>query len=250
MIMKRKYIIAGLTCGFLCITGICYSCAYSGKAATVLVPGQNTRNQDMEESGTGAASDAAAGSDVPTEDKPAEDSAAIEGGPEDSASGGASGNREQSDAQKKLIFVHVCGAVVKPGVYQAQEGARLVDLLELSGGLTGEAAGDYINQAEQVMDGQRIYVPTMKEVEDISAEEYLNANRSAPAREEASAFVNINTADAGELMSLPGIGEAKANSIIEYRKANGSFKTIEELMNIPGIKEGLFHQISTKIVAD
>lgn len=247
--MKRKYIIAGLTCGFLCITGICYSCAYSGKAAAVLVPRENIRNQDTEGFGAEAANDAA-GNDVPAKDKPAEDSAAIEGGPEDSASGGASGNREQSGAQKKLIFVHVCGAVVKPGVYQAQEGARLVDLLELSGGLTGEAAGDYINQAEQVMDGQRIYVPTMKEVEDISAEEYLNANRSAPAREEASAFVNINTADAGELMSLPGIGEAKANSIIEYRKANGSFKTIEELMNIPGIKEGLFNQISTRIVAD
>lgn len=222
--MKRKYIIAGMICGFLCITGIFYSCAYNNKTAAVLVPQQITENKSLD------------GSPEVT-GEPSEDDTVLE----------LPDNKEQPSEQA-TVYVHICGAVIKPGVYQVEEGARLFDLIELSGGLTKEAAGDYINQAEPVADGQRIYIPTTKEVEDLTADEFMEGNRTDSVAAEASALININTADANQLMSLPGIGESKANSIIEYRNANGKFKLIEDLMNIPGIKEGLFNQISSKII--
>ena len=225
--MKRKYIITGLTCAFLCITGICYSCAYSSKAAAVLVSQQITKDQTQEDSNlvTG----------VPAEGSTVSEKTDITG---------------QPSKQDKLIYVHICGAVVKPGVYQAKEGARLFDLIKLSGGLTGDAAADYINQAEQVKDGQRIYIPTGKEVDALNPGDYMEGSQTDSGKEEANGLVNINTADTEQLMSLPGIGEAKAASIIEYRNANGEFKAIEELMNIPGIKEGLFGRISSKIAVN
>lgn len=154
----------------------------------------------------------------------------------------------EAPKQEEEIYAHICGAVISPGVYRTVSGARVCDLIKLAGGLSENAAGDYINQAQPVTDGQRVYIPTTKETENFTASELMSGNdKMAKEAGEASGLVNINTADAEALMTLPGIGQSKANSIINYRNSNGNFKAIEELMNIPGIKEGVFNQISSNI---
>lgn len=152
--------------------------------------------------------------------------------------------------EEKVIYVHVCGAVVHPGVYAATADARVVDALELAGGLTEEAAGEHLNQAQQILDGQRVYVPTKSEVGSLTAGEFVTGGEAAIQEGGDASLVNINTADAARLMTLPGIGQSKADRIIEYRSTNGKFKTIEDLMKVPGIKEGSFRQISSKISVD
>ena len=152
------------------------------------------------------------------------------------------------------IYVHVCGAVIDPGVYRIESGARLVNLIELAGGLTGDADGDYINQAMLVEDGQRIYIPTRDEVNSLSEGDNITTvyitGDIGENQQDTVPLIDINQADEEAFMSLPGIGQAKASNIMTYRSKKGKFKTIEELMNIPGIKEGLFQQISSYITVD
>ena len=243
--MKRKYVVAGLTSAFLLITGFCYSCAYHKEASAVLTASESEESTSKE-ADTGEVN-------TEVQSNHASEIVSLETqGPSKSEDKTETVQNQNIEAGEAFLYVHICGAVVNPGVYQAAEGARIVDMIELSGGLTKEAAGDYINQAQLITDGQRIYIPNKEDVEDLSTDEYLTGNLSDSEKAKVSkidnALVNINTADITELMSLPGIGQTKADSIIEYRNANGKFKTLEELMNISGIKEGLFNQISSKIM--
>lgn len=138
-------------------------------------------------------------------------------------------------------FVYVCGAVVKPGVYELPEGGRMYEALEAAGGMTEEADQTYLNQAELLEDGQRIYVPTQKE----TASE--NQGNDADMAEN-DGKINLNTATKEELMTLAGIGESKARSIIKYREENGRFHSVEDIMKIEGIKSGVFNKIKDQIV--
>lgn len=131
------------------------------------------------------------------------------------------------------IYVYVCGAVNKEGVYKLPAGSRIYEAVEMAGGFREDAATSEVNQAEVLQDEARIYIPTFAEM--ISAEE------------ENDGKINLNTATKEELMTLPGVGEAKADSIIQYRNENGGFKSIEEIMQISGIKEGLFEKIKDLI---
>ena len=131
------------------------------------------------------------------------------------------------------IFVYVCGAVVQEGVYELPAGSRLYEAVEKAGGFTEDAACSQMNQAEILKDETRIYIPTIGEM--------------AEAQKQTDGKVDINVASKEELMTLPGVGEAKAAQIIQYRESNGRFKNIEEIMNISGIKEGLFNQIKDYI---
>lgn len=135
-----------------------------------------------------------------------------------------------------MIYVHVCGAVTNPGVYIVKENTRLVDVILLAGGFREEAQPDGINQASIVMDGQQIYIPSKDEVLTIQS-----------THTEYSGKININKAGIEELMALPGIGRAKAESILKYRTDNGFFSSIEDIMNIQGIKESVFGKISDLI---
>lgn len=144
----------------------------------------------------------------------------------------------ETECEEASICVYICGQVNCPGVYEMPEGARITDAIEAAQGMTEEAACDFLNQAALLADGQKIYVPTREEAE-------LQEQSS-----KADGKVNINTADAGELMSLSGVGEAKAEAIIRYREEAGGFRSIEEIMNIEGIKEGVFHKIKDKISVD
>ena len=152
-----------------------------------------------------------------------------------------------SESEKpKTIFVYVCGAVVSPGVYPILEGSRICDLFQQAGGLTEDAAGDYWNQARVLVDGEMIYVPTEEEAQEYSKEEWDSAASSGNAKDTSGADskkININTASMEQLMTLPGIGESKARAILSYRQEKGKFASIEELKDIPGIKDGVFSKI-------
>lgn len=142
-----------------------------------------------------------------------------------------------------LIYVYICGQVKKPGVYQVHADDRVFVAIELAGGLTEEADVSGVNQAQKLSDGQMIYVPA--EGESVSS---LENGTSQIAQEALNAgLVNINTADLEGLMSLPGIGEGKAQSILQYRQEHGSFQSIDEIMNVNGIKEGIYKKFKDKI---
>ena len=104
-----------------------------------------------------------------------------------------------------------------------------------------------MNQAQPVSDGQQIYGPTQEEVEEGTMPAVIQQTETAGDSDTAGGVVNINTADADTLKSLSGIGDAKAQAILAYREEYGTFSTIEEIMQVPGIKESTFSAIKDKI---
>lgn len=157
----------------------------------------------------------------------------------------------QTEDRPPLIYIHISGAVNKPGVYEAGKQTRVYELIELAGGLTDEAAGDYINQAAIVMDGQQIYIPSKEEVKEAQFSiPNIPSSQVSISQDKQNNKVNINIASKEELMTLTGIGEAKADSIIEYRQKHGKFNKIEDIMNISGIKEAAFSKISDDITVN
>lgn len=149
---------------------------------------------------------------------------------------------EVSTTQETVIFVDIKGAVKNPGVYQMKVGDRVKDALDAAGGLTAEADSQKVNLAQRVEDQMVIVVPKVgEEAEEIPA--------GATSKEEAKeGKVNINTATVEELKTLKGVGEKKAEAIIEYRKKNGSFQTKEDLMKVRGIGKKLFESFQERIV--
>lgn len=146
---------------------------------------------------------------------------------------------ESETTQVSDIYVYVCGQVKNPGVYVLPAGSRVCDLFELAGGFSEGAATDYWNQARALQDGEMIYVPTIEEAEDRQLEgESKNSGQTDDPNK-----VNINTASKEELMTLPGIGEAKALAILAYRQEHGSFSSIEEIKKVEGIKEAVFSKM-------
>jgi len=152
------------------------------------------------------------------------------------------------------IFVDICGAVTKPGVYRMPPDSRVYEAVEAAGGLLPEAAGNRVNQAQPLSDGQQIYVPTKEEAEKAGAVPAegafpeIKAGENSPVSENGK--VNLNTADAAALQTLSGIGESKAQAILAYREEHGGFSSIEELMDVPGIKENTFLKIKEKIAVE
>ena len=149
---------------------------------------------------------------------------------------------EVSTTQEVVIFVDIKGAVKTPGVYQMKSGDRVKDALDAAGGLTDEADSQKVNLAQRVEDQMVIVVPKVgEEVTEIPA--------GVTSKEAAKdGKVNINTATVEELKTLKGVGEKKAEAIIEYRKKNGSFQTKEDLMKVRGIGKKLFESFQERIV--
>lgn len=135
------------------------------------------------------------------------------------------------EAPGGTAFVHICGEVESPGVYEVSQEARICDVLLLAGGFTSEAATDAVNMARQVTDGMQIVIPSVQEAEQLAA------------RQEADGRVELNTATAAQLCTLPGIGESRAAAILAYREEHGGFRTAEELMQVSGIKQGMFERL-------
>ena len=130
------------------------------------------------------------------------------------------------------IFVHILGAVMAPGLYELREGDRAVDAVAAAGGFADGADQSQLNLARFVTDGEQIVVPVVGAVPPAAA-----GGAQVPGK------VNINTADAAALETLPRVGPAMAARIIEWRDANGRFTAVEDLMSVTGVGEKTFEQL-------
>lgn len=148
---------------------------------------------------------------------------------------------EETPAEEGIILVDVKGSVADPGVYEAQEGDRVIDLINEAGGLGENADEKMINFAQRVTDEMVLYIPAAGE--DVSGTEMP----SAPNGGNDDGTVNINSADSTKLQTLPGIGPAKAEAIIEYRETNGSFAEKEDLKEISGIGDKTYEKLAELI---
>lgn len=146
------------------------------------------------------------------------------------------GAAEQSGGEApSAISVFVCGAVKCPGVVELPEGSRVNDALEAAGGFAEDAAREQVNLAAKVSDGEKLYFPTCEEA------------ASATEEKSGDGLININTASAEELCTLPGIGASRAADIIRYREREGAFVTCEDIMKVTGIKNSVYDKIKDRI---
>ena len=148
---------------------------------------------------------------------------------------------EEEEVIEEKIAIHMTGCVKNPGIIELEDGARMDDAIQLAGGLTEDADLTNVNLAYKVEDGQKIYIPS---IHDIEEKEIIQENQEEIFGEEnETGKVNINTAKQKELETLPGIGPTIALRIIEYREENGKFTNIEELKEVEGIGEAKWEQI-------
>ncbi|PTQ86393.1 competence protein ComEA [Trichococcus patagoniensis] len=149
---------------------------------------------------------------------------------------------EESEPVREIIIVDIKGAVSNPGVYQAEAAMRVIDIIDLAGGLRETADADTVNLSQRVTDQMVIYIPAIGEEAErpIAVPENPLAEQESGNGVAGTEKVDINTADAVLLQTLNGIGEKKAVLIIAYREENGSFQTIEEIMEVSGIGEKTF----------
>lgn len=166
------------------------------------------------------------------------------------------------------IYVHVCGQVVMPGVYSLPKGSRVWDAVEAAGGFLPEAVSQAVNLAMVVADGSKVTIPNESEAGEIGFRWYetdggrtltiggsavggsYDVGQGIVAGDRDSGTggrVNINRADVDALMTIPGIGQTRAEAIVAYREIRGPFSSIEEIMQVTGIKEGLFAKIKEYI---
>lgn len=155
-------------------------------------------------------------------------------------------NTEQKEETE--VYVHVCGCVKKPGVYQLHFGARVQEAIDAAGGFSEKANQTAWNLAEVLQDGMQVYIPSKDEAKEaLNEEQSLGKDLSASQKEDA---VNINKASKEELMTLPGIGESRADAVIACREEKGSFTSIEEIKNVTGIGDGIFSRIKDLITVN
>ena len=160
----------------------------------------------------------------------------------------------EKDDKNKEIIVHITGAMKKNGIVKLKDGARIYDAIEMAGGSTDDADLSKINLAYVLEDGQKVYIPKIGEINQENAEEeYItfeygnNKNIIQDYNKGGNEKVNINTANQTELETLPGIGTATAEKIIDYRNKNGKFSSIEDIQNVKGIGNAKYENIKESI---
>lgn len=172
------------------------------------------------------------------------------------------------------VRVDVKGAVKKSGVYELDSNSRVIDAINLAGGLKSNASTKYLNLSKKITDEMVIYVYTNNQVKSMGIKEEIKEECKCPTidtsicagsniivsdkddstiiegnttNQENSKKVSLNKASKDELMTLSGVGESKALAIIEYRDNNGGFKALEDVMNVSGIGESLYNKIKDYI---
>ena len=158
------------------------------------------------------------------------------------------GHVQEESSSEAVCYVYICGEVNFPGVYPMAEGSRVYQVVDQAGGFTDAAAAEYLNMADAVHDGLKLVVPAASELPD--EKRYGDTSQEQAGQREGSAVktkVNLNTAGKEALMTLTGIGEARAEDIIRYRTEQGPFQRIEDVMKISGIKDAAFQKIKNDI---
>lgn len=169
--------------------------------------------------------------------------------------------KEDNDTEdeRTMIKVHVCGEVNVEGVIELEENSRVSDAIEKAGGLKENANMEDINLASVLEDGMKVYIPSIDDKNNIKESIGNNVensliksennvkNKNNISNSSKSKKININTATQSELETLPGIGGVTAQKIINYRKENGKFKTIEDIKKVSGIGETKFNKLKDLI---
>ena len=140
------------------------------------------------------------------------------------------------------VLVHVAGAVREPGLYALHSGARVADAIDAAGGEVARADVDALNLAEVVVDGGKVQVPRRGEAAPVASPTSVGGDVSS-----SGAPVSINTADALELESVPGLGPVKSAAIVEYRDQVGGFTSIEQLLDVSGIGPATLESIRSHV---
>ena len=151
-------------------------------------------------------------------------------------------NNDKINDEEEYIYVDIKGEVINPNVYKIKKGLRVIDVINLAGGLTEESDTSNINLSKIVTD-EMVIVIKSKNNEEVYIDSDVDINNN---NNNNNQLIDINTCTIDELLTLPGIGESKANNIIEYRKKN-KFNTINDIMNVSGISESLFNKIKEYI---
>ncbi|GBC94756.1 ComE operon protein 1 [bacterium HR16] len=158
-------------------------------------------------------------------------------------------SQQTPPAESGEIVVHVAGAVKKPGVVRIPRGSRVDDAVKAAGGFSSRADPDSVNLAQPLEDGVQVYVP--RKGESVQVEGRVGAVRQGAASEHEQpppGKINVNTASAEQLESLPGVGPATARAIIDYRRQNGGFHSVDELLEVRGIGPKKLEQIRPYVV--
>lgn len=147
---------------------------------------------------------------------------------------GADASDGAAEAPGGTIYVHLLGAVERPGLYELREGARGIDAIAAAGGFTATADQSQLNLARPLSDGEQIRVPALGEDPALPPP---GTGGAATGGEAAGGRVNLNTADLPALDTLPGVGPATAQAILDWRETNGRFTAVEDLLGVAGIGE-------------
>lgn len=157
-------------------------------------------------------------------------------------------NSTEDTEEISEIVVHIDGEILNPGIVHLPTGSRISYAINAAGGTTALADTSKINLAYVLKDGQKIYVPSVYD-EEIVVYVTDDAGKDVvvPDVGGTTSLININSATASELETLPGIGASTAQKIINHRETNGKFKSIEDIMNVSGIGESKFNSIKDLI---
>ena len=181
-------------------------------------------------------------------------------------------DEQEEQPQQELVYVDIKGAVKTPGVYEIENDKKVIDVINLAGGLLDNADTSLINLSKQVTNEMVIIIYTKEEIKnskkdntvikvidkecncpEITNDSCIENNKDDKDKndettlEETSSKVNINKASLEELLAISGIGESKAKAIIDYRKEIGKFNNIEEIKQVSGIGEALYEKIKEHI---
>ena len=194
-------------------------------------------------------------------------------------------NKKNEDIKTSKVYVDIKGAIKSPGVYELESNKKVMDVVYMAGGLTDEADTTFINLAKKVSNEMVVIIYTKDQIKEARKKEFLapsvndtcvcpeitndacldnntsnkkessdNANSTTSddndndkSNDEASKVVNINTASLEELQTLDGIGESKAQAIIDYREENGNFSKPEDILEVSGIGEAVYEKIKDNI---
>lgn len=158
-------------------------------------------------------------------------------------------NVQEVPQETKKLVIHITGCVQNIGIVEVAEGSRIVDVIEKAGGITNEADISKVNLAYIVKDAQKIYIPS---IYDVEITEYISTENGENVIVDDNiggkkSMININTSTQTELEQLPGIGPSTALKIINYREENGKFKSIEDIKNVQGIGDSKYNNIKDMI---